>query len=79
MIDNNYREKFKKLFDDYVNSNFEKMLNPSIDRIDDFKSYVFDNMQLITWEENYIKSLHGEKVYFVDLHSIGKEEKEYNV
>ena len=63
-IDNNYREKFKGLFDNYVNSNCDKMLNPSIDRIDDYESYVFDNMQLITWEENYIKSLHSEKSTF---------------
>lgn len=63
-IDDNYRDKFNELFDDYVNSNCEKMLNSSIDRIDDYKSYVFDNMQLITWEENYIKSLHSEKNTF---------------
>lgn len=41
-----------KLLNDYKNSNFDKNFNPSIDRIDDYKGYSFDNIQLITWKEN---------------------------
>lgn len=63
-INEEYHEKFMELFNNYINSNCEKMLNPSIDRIDDYKSYIFDNMQLMTWEDNYIKSLHSEKSTF---------------
>lgn len=60
-IDENYKEKFNKLFMGYIESDCDKYLNPSIDRIDDYKSYVFDNMQLITWKENDIKGSKGIK------------------
>jgi hypothetical protein len=60
-IQENYKDKFKKLFQDYVDSECNKYLNPSIDRIDDYKSYTFDNMQLITWKENDVKGTNGVK------------------
>lgn len=43
-----YKDKFDVLFANYVKSECDKYLNPSIDRIDDYKSYTFENMQLIT-------------------------------
>jgi len=60
-IQENYKDKFKKLFQDYVDSDCDKYLNPSIDRIDDYKSYTFENMQLITWKENDVKGTNGVK------------------
>lgn len=60
-IKSTYGEKFEKLFSNYVNSGCEKYLNPSIDRIDDYKSYTFDNMQLLTWRENDTKGTNGIK------------------
>lgn len=60
-INYNYLEKFNKLFQKYVESDCDKYLNPSIDRIDDYKSYTFDNMQLLTWEENDKKGTNGVK------------------
>jgi len=45
----------------YVESGFIKGLRPSIDRIDDYGKYEFSNMQLITWRENLIKGVNGEK------------------
>ncbi len=48
-----YNNGFKKLFDNWVNSNYQKQLKPSVDRIDDFKSYSFDNIQLGTWQDNH--------------------------
>lgn len=60
-IEDNYYDKFVKLFQDYVDSDCDKYLCPSIDRIDDYKSYTFDNMQLITWKENDIKGTNGVK------------------
>ena len=41
-----------ELLNNYKNSGFNKNLNPSVDRINDYKSYDFENMQLITWEED---------------------------
>lgn len=60
-INDNYKEKFERLFKIYVDSNCDKYLCPSIDRIDDYKSYTFDNMQLLTWKENDLKGTHGIK------------------
>ena len=60
-IDENYREKFDDLFKKYVDSGCEKYLVPSIDRVDDYDSYHFDNMQLLTWEQNDIKGTIGIK------------------
>ena len=51
-INNNYKYKLENMLKDYKESNYKKDLCPSIDRIDDYKSYTFDNMQLITWKEN---------------------------
>lgn len=44
-----------ELLENYKNSGFNKNLNPSIDRIDDYKSYYLENLQLITWQENNLK------------------------
>ncbi len=48
----NEQELFHKLYEHWKNNNFHKALKPSIDRIDDYKSYTFDNIQLMTWQEN---------------------------
>lgn len=43
---------FHKLHAQWVESNYERMLAPSIDRLDDSKSYTFDNIRITTWKEN---------------------------
>lgn len=47
-----YNNNFEKLYNDWVNSGFEKAMKPSVDRLDDFKPYSFENIRLVTWEEN---------------------------
>ena len=51
-LDDNYKTEIRRMLTEYKNSNYIKSLCPSVDRIDDYKSYTFDNMQLITWKEN---------------------------
>lgn len=41
-----------EMLEKYKQSNFKKDLHPSIDRIDDYVGYNFDNIQLVTWKEN---------------------------
>ena len=41
------------LHTDWVNANCDKALTPSIDRIDNSKSYTFSNIRVTTWEQNY--------------------------
>ena len=47
-----YKNNFKSLYDNWVNSDFDKSKKPSVDRLDDFKPYSFENIRLVTWEEN---------------------------
>ena len=46
---------FDSLFDNWANSNYEKSLRPSCDRLNAYKSYSFDNLRLVTWGENKLK------------------------
>lgn len=46
---------FHRLFKTWEESGYKKLLIPSIDRKDDYKSYTFDNIQLMTWGENKLK------------------------
>ena len=43
---------FHHLFHLYKVSGFDRMLAPSVDRIDDYDGYTFSNIQLMTWKEN---------------------------
>lgn len=45
----------------YVHRDYDKDYKPSIDRVDDYKGYYFNNMQLIMWKENRLKGVNGEK------------------
>jgi len=47
---------FHQLYDSWVESDFDIKLKPSIDRIDDYKSYDFNNIKLMTWDENRAKA-----------------------
>ncbi len=47
---------FLLLFDNWVNCGYITKMRPSIDRIDDSKSYSFDNIQITTWYENNQKT-----------------------
>jgi len=49
------KTNFKLLFNNWVNSGYKKDLTPSVDRLDDYKGYSLDNIQLITWGENHTK------------------------
>lgn len=46
---------FIRLFNEWVKSDYKKNKKPSFDRIDCFKPYSFDNIHLVTWEENRYK------------------------
>jgi hypothetical protein len=57
----NSQSSFNILYNNWVKSGYNKNLTPSIDRINDYKSYTFDNIQLITWEEN-INKAHADRI-----------------
>lgn len=46
------KPEFHKIYKEWVSSNYKTSLIPSIDRIDDNKSYNFNNIRIVTWNEN---------------------------
>ena len=48
--------RFHSLYTDWVLSGYDKMLIPSIDRIDNNLGYNFDNIQLLTYAQNREKA-----------------------
>lgn len=46
------RSNFQPLYDLWVKSEYLSDLKPSVDRIDDYKGYSLDNIQLTTWQQN---------------------------
>ena len=44
--------KFHILYNLWVESNYQRQLKPSFDRLDNFKPYTFDNIQIVTWKDN---------------------------
>jgi len=55
------QEKFHLLFDNWVDSGYDRNLTPSIDRLDDYKPYSFDNIRIVVWEENRLKAINDIK------------------
>ena len=45
-------KEFNILYDEWVKKGYDKNYTPSIDRIDDYKSYSFDNIKITTWRNN---------------------------
>lgn len=43
---------FWKLFHSWVNSNYDRKLTPTVDRIDPLEGYFLDNMEWVTHSEN---------------------------
>lgn len=76
-----------QLLEQYKISNFDKNKCPSIDRIDDYKSYTFDNIQLLTWEENNTKGRMSSKnkeqcsqmAKYVWSKKVAQMDKDYNI
>jgi hypothetical protein len=50
------KNNFYELYNNWIDSGYKKSDKPSVDRIDDYKGYSFDNIQLMTWKENNKKN-----------------------
>ena len=49
-------EYYLRIHSEWVESEYDKLLAPSVDRLDDYKGYSFDNIQIVTWKDNLKKS-----------------------
>jgi hypothetical protein len=52
---------FNRIFENWKRSGYNKWLKPSVDRIDDYRGYTFDNIRVVTWEFNFNDSLRKRK------------------
>ena len=50
------QNNFYELYENWKKNNFNKKFVPSVDRIDDFKPYTFDNIRLTSWCKNEQKA-----------------------
>lgn len=49
-------KKYISIYKEWKNNNFIKEKSPSIDRINPHIGYTIDNIQMVTWKENFEKS-----------------------
>jgi len=47
------QSKFHELYDTWKAGGYISDLKPSCDRLDDYKPYTLDNLQIVTWRRNY--------------------------
>jgi len=50
------QKQFHDIFENWVNSNYNKWARPSVDRINDYIGYNMENIQIMTWKQNNEKS-----------------------
>ena len=62
-------EDYLRLHNQWVDSGYKKSLAPSVDRINDYKGYSFDNIQVTTWGENERKGHSDRKNGINNKHS----------
>jgi len=55
------QDNFEELYNNWVASGYQKMMKPSCDRLDDYQGYSLDNLRLVTWQDNFDKSLKDRK------------------
>lgn len=71
---------FKAIYDFWVKSGYKKNCKPSVDRLNDFEGYSFDNMRLVTWKDNHNHQkediLTGKGTSGKRCHGIGKYSKD---
>lgn len=65
-----YSNGYKNLFDTWVDSGYKKSKKPSVDRINSNLPYSFENITLVTWNEN---KLNQAKEYKTGEGSSGKK------
>lgn len=73
------QDKYYKLHHNWVMSNYDSKLKPSVDRIDDSIGYTKINIQLMTWAENREKGFNTKKVKNKNISKMSKKIKLYNI
>ena len=56
------RHNFKKIYNEWVESGYAMSLSPSVDRINNKKGYLINNIQIVTLGDNVKKDRRGENI-----------------
>lgn len=56
------QSNFIDLYDKWVSSNYCRWQKPSVDRIDENKTYSFDNIRLVSWLDNHNSAVNNKKM-----------------
>lgn len=51
------QQLFHEQYEKWIKSNYNRWEKISVDRIDDYKGYTFDNIQLMSWKQNNDKAV----------------------
>ena len=54
-------QSYKEIYDNYVKNNYQPKLKPSINRLNDYGIYEYQNMEIITWNRNWVLGQESEK------------------
>lgn len=73
----NNQPNAEKLYKEWVISNYDTWKRPSIDRLDDYQGYSFENIQLVTWKENNTK-FHKEAINGIN-NKLNEEVSQYSL
>lgn len=60
---------FEELYNNWVESGYDKMMKPSVDRKNDYLPYTLDNIRLVTWMQNNDKHYEDRKNGINNKHS----------
>ena len=71
------KNNYEALYNDWAKSGFDRYKRPSVDRLDDTKTYIFENMQLTNWFENDKKYKDTVKIPIKLIDIITGEELEF--
>ena len=73
------QEIFHTLYDIWVETNYNKMDKPSIDRLEDDKPYTFENIQIVSYEENHAKATYNREQGITTQGSVCKPVRQYTL
>lgn len=67
------------LYNNWIISWYDKQKIPSVDRIDDSKTYIIDNIQLMSWEDNCKKARDSQRLWIINSWNKIKKVKKIDI